>query len=112
MTRKAWRSNGHTPPSLLADMTRPEECVSVDQLESPHPGLIAQMKGTPTRERFTAATAFVNHLSGYTFVSLQRSTNAVETVQANRDFERQARSMGVTISRYHSDNGRFAESAW
>jgi GAG-pre-integrase domain len=66
MTRKAWRTKPTSEQVHSIDTTKPGECISVDQLESPHPGLIGQMKGTPTRERYTAATVFVDHFSGYT----------------------------------------------
>jgi Reverse transcriptase (RNA-dependent DNA polymerase)/GAG-pre-integrase domain len=112
MSRKAWRQKGDISSQIGQGVVRSGQCVSVDQLESPHPGIIAQMKGVPTRERYTTATVFIDHHSDFTFVYLQRTTSAVDTLAAKHEFERCARSMGVCIERYHSDNGRFAENLW
>jgi hypothetical protein len=90
----------------------PGHFVSVDQLESTTPGLISQMKGIPTRERYHYATIFVDHATDYTYVHLQRDTSSEETLRAKKEFERLARSYGVNIVQYHSDNGRFVDSAW
>ena len=86
-------------------ITAPGQCVSVDQMESPVPGLIAQLKGIPTRDRYKAATVFVDHYSCLSFVHLQHSTNAEETIQAKQAFENYARSHGIQVKHYHADNG-------
>jgi Reverse transcriptase (RNA-dependent DNA polymerase) len=113
-TRKAWRArsttNGKTEDSQT--FTRPGECVSVDQLESATPGLVAQMKGNLTKERYTVATVYVDHFSELSFVYLQRGTSALETLDSKKEFERFARSNGVNIHHYRADNGRFADNAW
>jgi hypothetical protein len=79
----------------------------VDQLESSTPGLVAQLKGRPTIKRYKAATVFVDHFSGLSYVHLQKSTSADETVEAKDCFERYAASQGVRILHYFADNGRF-----
>jgi hypothetical protein len=92
-------------------VTKPGDCVSIDQLESNTPGPIAQLKGNPTAKRYKAATIFVDHYtSGLSFVHLQTSTSAEETVEAKDAFERYAASHGVKILHYHADNGRFADN--
>ena len=48
MTRRAKRTKSKTNPITSRTVTAPGQCVSVDQLESSTPGLIAQLKGTPT----------------------------------------------------------------
>jgi hypothetical protein len=58
------------------------ECVSVDQSESPTQGLIAQLRGIPTKERYKTATVFIVHVSQLSYVHLQKSTNADETEEA------------------------------
>jgi hypothetical protein len=70
------------------------------------------MKGTPTRHRFTIATVYVDHLSDFTYVYLQRDSSSAETLKSKHKFERVAASHGVSITQYHSDNGRFANNAW
>lgn len=111
MTRRPWRVKGYnnkdeTPTSEL----RPGECVSVDQLESTTPGLIAQIKGVPTTERYKVATVFVDQATRFSYVHLQKSTNAEETVQAKRSFEVLSATYGVRVLHYHADNGRFADN--
>jgi hypothetical protein len=84
--------------------------VSIDQMESPVSGLVAQMKGIPMRARYNSATVFTDHYSDVTYVHLQKSTNAQETLEAKQAFERWANQHSVKIKHYHADNGRFAET--
>jgi hypothetical protein len=81
--------------------------VSIDQMESPVPGLVAHMKGSPTRERYNCATIFVDHYSDVLFVHLQKVLTGDETLEAKKAFEIWARSHDISISHYHADNGRF-----
>jgi hypothetical protein len=64
------------------------------------------------RQRYRCATVFVDHFSGLSFVFLQQSTSAVETLQAKAAFEHYADTFGVKITHYHADNSRFAERVW
>ena len=83
--------------------------MSIDQLESPTPGFIGQVKGSLTRRRYQVTTVFVDHLSDATYVHHQLTTSGDETVEAKNAFETFASSHGVTVRHYHADNGRFAE---
>lgn len=113
MTRRPWRTKpGAQDKGQMKVITAPGQCVSVDQLESTAPGLIAQMKGILTRQRYRAATVFVDHFSGLSYVHLQKSTNAVETLAAKHAFEQYAKTHGNAVLHYHADNGRFAENLW
>ena len=108
-TKKPWR----TKPSqerIAKTATQPGQCVSIDQLVSSTPGLIAQLRGSPTRKRYTAATVFVDQYSGLSFVHLQMTTNADETVEGKLRFEQYARQHGVQVQHYHADNGVFADN--
>ena len=51
MMKKPWRTKGTKGNQVgrKTNVTRPGQCVSVDQLESPHVGFYAQLKGIPTR---------------------------------------------------------------
>jgi GAG-pre-integrase domain len=111
LTRQLWRVKNQTS-QIAEKATHPGECVSVDQMISTIPGLIAQLKGIPTRQRYQLATIFVDHASDYTFVHFQTSASSLETVQAKQEFERHASGAGVTIKRYHCDNGRFVDNLW
>ncbi len=56
------------------------------------------------------ATVFVDHFSGLSYVHLQKSTNAIETVEAKIAFEHYASKVNVTIKSHQADNGRFAKN--
>jgi GAG-pre-integrase domain len=110
MTRSRWRT------SPIENSITPDDCdvgdlVSVDQIQSSTPGMIAQMKGIPTRRRYHIATIYIDHKREYTYVHLQQSTTSEETLQSKNSCERWAKSCNITIKKYHSDNGRFADNA-
>ena len=79
-------------------------------MESPVLGLIAQLKGSPTKSRYCAATVFVDHYSDHSFVYLQSSLTADETLKAKKEYEKYCLANDVKVMHYHADNGRFAET--
>ena len=110
-TKRKWRPR--TAKSYSPNKpTKPGQVVSVDQLVSPTPGLIAQMTGFLTKKRYKYATVFVDQYSGLGYVYLQREASLEETLEAKRAFERYAHSMGITIQAYHADNGIFKAKGW
>ena len=111
MTKRPWRAKGEDKKATKT-ATKPGQIVSVDQLESNTPGLIAQLKGKLMQQRYKYATVFVDQYSGYTFVYLQRRLTSAETVMAKHAFERSADQRGVKGIHYHADNGRFADNAF
>ena len=110
MTKVAWKGKAEQRHIFVATM--PGECVSVDQMISTQVGFIAQLKGKLTRDRYKAATIFVDHYSRLRFVHLMRDLTSEETINAKLAFEQYARDHGVTIKHYHADNGRFADNAF
>ena len=86
MTKRPWRVKGDSKHATKT-ATQPGQVVSVDQLESNSPGLIAQLKGKLTQQRYKYTMIFVDQFSGYTFVFLQRHITSEETVQAKHAFE-------------------------
>ena len=111
MTKRPWRVKGDDKGTAKM-ATYPGQVVSIDQLESTSPGFIAQLKVTLTQQRYRYATVFVNQFSRYMFVYLQKHITSQETVMAKHAFERATEQHGVTIKRYHADNGRFADNAF
>ena len=106
-TKKPWRTKAlqkRDRPSHT--ITKPGDYVSVAST----PGLIGQLRGIPTIKRYEVATVFIDHHSGLGCVHLQKSTTAIETVEAKDAFERYAASHGVYTHRYHADNGHFADN--
>lgn len=110
-TRRPWRTKS-TINAKIKITTQPGQCVSVDQLESPTPGLATQLRGIPTTLRYKAATIFVDHFSCMSNVHLQPTLSSQDTIKAKKAFEKFARSHGVIIKHYHADNGRFADNAF
>ena len=88
-------------------MLKPGEVISVDQMVSPVPEVIAQMVGFLTKQRYKYATVFVNQASRIGFVYLQKTCSAEEIIEAKRVFERYAVNRGVMVQAYHADNGIF-----
>ena len=111
-TRNPWRSRSTNNKDEVERPRSPGEVVSVDQIISPTPGLVAQMTGVLTTKRYTCATVYVDQFSGYSFIWIQKSTGADETLEGKRAFEEHAHSSGVKIQHYHADNGVFKARAW
>ena len=112
-TRRPWRTKiPNNKDQVSGTITRPGQCVSVDQLKSTTLGLIAQLRGRPTTKRYQYATVFVDHFSGLGYVHLQKTASGEETVEAKKRFEAFAASHGVRILHYHADNGIFADNEW
>jgi hypothetical protein len=88
------------------------QCVSVNQTILTHVGFIAQLKGTLTRKRYTAATIFIDHYSRLKYVHLMTRLTSEETMEANQAFEHCANQHGVRILHYHCNNGHFADNAF
>jgi hypothetical protein len=108
--KRSWRSKAPVNENKIPPATRPGAVIAIDQMISETPGLIAQMSGFITKQRYKVTTVFVDHFSGLSFTHLQKTTNALETVEGKRAFERYARTHGVSVSHYHADNGIFASA--
>jgi hypothetical protein len=97
-TKRPWRTKH--PANQIGQnrvIESPGACVSIDQFESPVPGLIAHVKGTPTKARYKYGTVFVDHYSDMTYVHFQKTSSAAETIEAKEAFERWSSSNGVKI---------------
>ncbi|KAG7346849.1 DUF1995 domain containing protein [Nitzschia inconspicua] len=92
--RKPWRNR--RAPSGLRKAKQPGQCISIDQLKSPIPGLMGQMKGIPTTKRFNYATVFVDHYSDLSYLVLQETDTADETLAAKHSFEAFTRTQAST----------------
>ncbi len=110
MTKVPWRGQETSLEVFVA--TKVGQCVSVNQLVSTQVGFIAQLKGTLTKKRYTAATIFVDHYSRLKFVHLMTKLTSEETMDAKRAFKHFAEQHGVRILHYHCDNGHFADNAF
>ena len=110
-TKRAWRSKQGKQRQKKKAL-KPGEVISVDQMVSPVPGLIAQMVGFLTKQRYEYTTVFVDQASHMGFVYLQKPCSAEETIKAKRAFEQYAENRGVRVQAYHADNGIFKAKKW
>ena len=110
-TRKPWRSKP-TKNHKRNTPLKPGEVVSVDQLVSPTPGLIAQMTGFLTTKRYKYATVFVDQATKFSYVHLQKTASAEETIQGKKAWEKLCEGYGIKVKAYHADNGVFKAHAW
>ena len=113
-TKKPWkhRSPKNKHKSLLTPVKNPGDRVSVDMLQSPHPGFIAQMTGILTRRRYHYATIYIDNYSAFSYIHLQKTATIEETLESKRAFEAVAKQHGVSIKSYHADNGIFRANKW
>ena len=111
-TRRPWRQKTNKNLAEVEPSSRPGDCVSVDQSIAGTPGLIAQLAGFMTKERYRVATVFVDHYSNLGYTYYQKTSSVEETLKAKEAFERYAASRGVNIRHYHADNGVFAATRW
>ena len=86
---------------------KPGEVISVDQMVSLVPGLIAQMVVFLIKQCYLYATVFVDQASCMGFAYLQKTCSAEETIEAKRSFKQYAENRGVRVQVYHADNGIF-----
>ena len=112
MTKRQWRSKQPKDKGKEDVPLTPGELVSVDQLVSPAPGLIAQMTGILTTKRYKYATVYVDQASRLGYIHLQRSSDAEETVRGKIAFEQYMQSLGRTVKGYQADNGIFRANKW
>jgi hypothetical protein len=75
-------------------------------------GFIAQLKGTLTKKRYTAATIFVDHCSRLKYIHLMTTLTSEETIEAKQAFKHFAKQHSVRILHYHCNNGKFADNAF
>ena len=111
MTKRPWQVKGDNK-NTTKTATQPRQIVSVDQLESNSPSLIAQLKGKLTQQQYKYATVFVNQFSGYTFIYLQKCLTSEETVMAKHAFESSVEQHRVKTLHYYADNGQFADNTF
>ena len=111
-TRRPWRTKIAMRDKDITLPSTPGQVVSVDQLVSPIPGLIAQMTGFITKQRYKYVTVYIDQFSSFSFVYLQRTASAQETLQSKQAMEQYAQARNITIKAYHADNGIFKAKEW
>ena len=69
-TIKPWRGRSRKTPHKPRQVTNTSQIVSMDQLASPTPGLVAQMTGILTTKGYKYATVFVDHFYRYSYMKI------------------------------------------
>jgi hypothetical protein len=110
--RRKWRGKTANNTDDATKPSKPGECISVDQLKSPTPGLIAQLSGFLTTKGYGYAKVYIYHASRLSFVWLKKSATAEETLEGKQAFKLYVKDRGVTIQDYHVDNGIWTAYKW
>jgi hypothetical protein len=88
---------------------QPGDCISCDHFMSPVTGrAIAESGYSSTRHGYTCGTIYVDHATGFMHARCQKSISAEDTIHGKLLFEQEAADSGVSIKKYHSDNGVFS----
>ena len=111
-TRKQWRHKTPSNKCAHSTPTKPGQLLSVDMMYSPTPGLVTQMTGILTKQRYKYATIYIDHYSNFCYLHLQKTAGVDETLKGKLAFELYARQHGVHIKGYHADNGVFRANRW
>ena len=111
-TRRPWRNKPPKQKHSKHNNLQSGDTVSVDQMVSPTPGLVAQMTGILTNKRYKYATVYVDQASRLGYTYLQKTTTAEETIQGKVAFELYVHSHGIKVKGYHANNGIFHANAW
>ena len=96
-------SNEH---SLKKNELQPGTKLSMDQYVVSTKGRTIS-NSSNDRNKYNGGTIFVDHASGKIFNYHQISLRAGETIQSKRQLELCARRHGITIKKFHGDNGVF-----
>ena len=106
MTKSPWRTKVIQANSIQI-VTTPAQWVSLDQLESPLPGFLYQLKGRLTKQRYIYATLFLYPFSRIRYVHLQINLTSEDTSKLKQYFEAYSRKQGLIIRHYHADNRKY-----
>ena len=105
------KNNPMKDQDLKKDHLLPGQMVSADHYISRAPGRLYHTKGkSDISDMFSVGCVFIYHFSVYVNIKHQVAINATETFKAKLTFEREAKSQGVVIKGYHTDNGIFNSS--
>jgi hypothetical protein len=86
-TRRRWHTKGSLKTNLPCVVTQPGKCVSVNTLQSPTLGLVAQAKGTLTNCHYNYATVFVDQYSALNYVHIHQTNSSDEILVARLAFK-------------------------
>ena len=107
--KKPWRSRAKDNKRILEHVHRiPGSLAHADIMTSSVGGIIPQMTGFLTRQKYYHAHFFVDDVSDLTFVYHAKSTDISEALEAKAAYEREACKHGKKVNHIHADNGTCA----
>jgi hypothetical protein len=112
MTKLPWQGKETRANHEVFVVTKPGECILVNQMTSTEVGFFAQLKGKLTKKHYKCATVFVNHFSRLQFVHLQLDNKSDETLAAKLVIKQYAAEHGVKNPHYYCDNRQFHNHAF
>ena len=71
-----------------------------------------RIDGRHSKEQVIAGCAYVDHASRLSYTQLQTSVDNDQTIEAKEGYKRFAKSHGVILKLFHSDNGMFAKKVF
>jgi hypothetical protein len=93
---------------LKTDDLVPGQCISVDHYVSPTRGRRVDGYGRAAhRDGYVGGAVFVDHASSKVFHQPQTDLSASSTIFGKQRVEDEAKSCGISVKKYHSDNGVF-----
>ena len=84
----------------------------MDALTSSTPGIIPQMSGFLTSDRFWAAIVFFDHATSYMYTNLQGGQTLIKSIKAKAAYKRMTENLGTRVKKFHTDNVIFAEEGF
>ena len=98
---------------LSKDVLIPGQRISMDHFIVSTPGRLFNSRGSEPHDRmYKGGVIFVDHASGFVYVAPVVNFTAGEAIRAKREFESEMASMGITVVKYHTDNGVFTAAAF
>jgi hypothetical protein len=64
------------------------------------------------RKRYWYVVGYIDHVSRFGYVHLQKTQSAEETIEGKHLFKMKASTLGIRIKYYHADNGVFVSKEW
>lgn len=104
-SKQQWRGKAE-PRKIRKGTDKRGRKTSCDYPISHESGLIAQVTGRLTYQKYAGAIVFTDHFSDFTYTHLIRGTSVEEKLLAKRAYKRVAIAHVVQIFHYHADNLR------
>ena len=105
---KAHLKSADKSPIVSKDKIKePGDLIHMDQAESSTPGRPLTYSGKNNKNKIFIVTLFVDSISKKIFAEFQRSTGAEESLDSKHSMEREAKTSGISIKAFRSNNGVF-----